>query len=275
MRRRRISEALGPWGDVWLRTGWRVQRHYATGEARLLTPAGACIAAGPLVDCVAQAERSAPSAGAKRAAVLLHGLWHHPGSMQRLKAALEMQGWAVADVGYPSLRLPLAAHGAAASLAAQALAQDGADEIAFVGHSLGGLVARTAMASAATQGWRPGRLVLIGSPAQGSIIAGRFQNALGYGMITGPCGAAVTPAGAAAVAVPDCEAVLVIAGGTGNRGYNPLLRGDNDGLIAVAETRLHGYETGFLLTRARHKNLPTKPETISACVKFLETGQAH
>ncbi len=232
------------------------------------------MAAGTLEDCVAQAERSAPSMGAKRAAVLLHGLWHHPGIMLRLKAALETQGWVVANVGYPSMRLPLAAHGEAASLAARALAQDGAGEIAFVGHSLGGLVARTAMASAATQGWHPGRLVLIGSPAQGSAIAGRFQNAPGYGKVTGPCGAAVTPAGAAAVAVPDCKGILVIAGGTGGQGYNPLLRGDNDGLIAVAETRLPGYEAGFQLTRALHRSLPTKPDTIAACVRFLETGKA-
>ena len=129
--------------------------------------------------------------------------------------------------------------------------------------------------AAATQGWRPGRLVLVGSPAQGSAIAGRFQNAPGYGKITGPCGAAVTPAGAATVPVPDCKGVLVIAGGTGNWGYNPLLRGDNDGLIAVAETRLPGHEAGFLLTRARHRSLPAKPETISACVSFLETGNAY
>ena len=77
---------------------------------------------------------------------------------------------------------------------------------------------RIAEASAATQGWRPGRLVLIGSPAQGSAIARRFQNTPGYGMITGPCGAAVTPAAAAAVAVPDCAGVLVIAGGMANGG---------------------------------------------------------
>ena len=77
---------------------------------------------------------------------------------------------------------------------------------------------RIAEASAATQGWRPGRLVLIGSPAQGLAIARRFQNTPGYGMITGPCGAAVTPAAAAAVAVPDCAGVLVIAGGMANGG---------------------------------------------------------
>ena len=271
---RRI-EAFGPWGDVWLRAGWRVQRHAATGQARLLAPDAAYIAAGKLEDCVARAEKYAPRLGARRAAVLLHGLWHHSGIMQGLQAVLEAQGWAVANINYPSLRQPLAAHAAAAGQVAQVLGQDGAAEIAFVGHSLGGLVARTAMAGAAAQGWRPGRLVLLGSPAQGSAIAGRFQNAPGYSRITGPCGVALTPAGAARVAMPACRGVLVVAGGTGNWGYNPLLRGDNDGLISVAETRLPGYETGFLLTRARHRSLPAKAETITASVRFLETGKTH
>jgi pimeloyl-ACP methyl ester carboxylesterase len=225
------------------------------------------------VECIALAEKSAPSAKARRAAVLLHGLWNCPAIMTRLEAGLLAQGWAVANVGYPSMRRGLSAHGAAAASAALALARDGAASISFIGHSLGGLVARTAVAQAASQGWAPGRLVLIGSPAGGSAIAGRFHNTPGYETVIGPCGAAVTPKGAAEVALPVCGEVLVIAGGTGGRGYNPLLRGDNDGLIAVAETRLPHHETGFLLTRSLHKNLPTKPETIAACVEFLGSGR--
>jgi pimeloyl-ACP methyl ester carboxylesterase len=269
----RMSAAFGPWGDVWLRAGWRVQVHCVSGEARTLNPAGGCVALGRQVECVALAEKSAPSAGARRAAVLLHGLWNCPAIMTGLEAGLRAQGWAVANVGYPSMRCGLDAHGTAAAAAALALARDGAATVSFVGHSLGGLVARTAMAQAAAQGWTPGRLVLIGSPAGGSEIAGRFQNMVGYATVIGPCGAAVTPEGAARVALPVCKEVLVIAGGTGGRGYNPLLRGDNDGLIAVAETRLPDHETGFLLTRSLHKTLPTKPETIAACVEFLAAGR--
>jgi hypothetical protein len=71
---------------------------------------------------------------------------------------------------------------------------------------------------------------------------------------------------------PICREVLVIAGGNGRSGYNPLIPGDNDGLIAVAETRMPGHETQFLLVRSRHKSLPVRPETIAACGQFLSSG---
>jgi hypothetical protein len=267
---RRLREAFWAWGDIWLRSHWRVQRHCVTGRARLLDPAGKVVCSGEPEDCIARARALAPSAGRRRAAVVLHGLWDYPGVMRKLARALEAQGWAVANLGYPSLRLNVVAHAAAASLAARALAEDSGAEIDFVGYSLGGLVARTAMARAAAEGWRPGKLVLIGSPAQGSAFAKRFRDVPGYRTVTGACGPDVTPEGAAAVPPPVAKDVLVIAGGTGGRGFNPLLRGDNDGLIAVAETRLPGYETGFRLVRSIHKDLPAQPATIAACTGFLE-----
>jgi len=269
----RLGQAFGHWSDIWIRSGWRVQIHCVTGLARTLNAQGTRVGFGPPEECVAAAARSAPSAGAKRAAVLLHGLWDSPAIMSRLSEALQAEGWAIADVGYPSMRQPLAAHGAAASRAARALAEDGAREISFVGHSLGGLVARTAMANAEMDGWRAGRLVLIGSPARGSVVANQFQNVPGYRTIVGSCSHAVTAAGAMTISPPICQEVLVIAGGTGGRGYNPLIPGDNDGLIAVKETRMQDHETGFLLFRSRHKSLPTRPETISACRQFLTTGR--
>lgn len=271
---RRLQEAFWAWSDIWIRSQWKVQLHCLTGQARLLDPAGRVIANGTAETCAVQAKALAPSAGRQRAAVVLHGMWDYPGATRKLAHALEAQGWAVANLGYPSLRLPLAAHGAAAALAAQALAEDGAETVDFVGYSLGGLVARTAMARAVSEGWCPGKLVLIGSPAQGSAFARRFRRVLGYKTVTGPCGPDVTPEGAAAIPPPVTKDVLIIAGGTGKHGFNPLLHGDNDGLIAVAETRMPGHESGFRLVRSIHKNLPVQPATISACVSFLTVAAA-
>jgi len=269
----RFGEAFGPWRDVWLRSGWRVQIHCVTGQGRTLNARGTRVALGPAEECIAIAARSAPSAGHKRAVVLLHGLWDYTGIMSRLAGALQAEGFAVANVSYPSMRLSLVAHAAAAGRVAGALAEDGAGEISFIGHSLGGLVARAAMADAAMEGCRAGRLVLIGSPARGSAVARRFQNVPGYRTVVGGCSHAVTPAGAMQIAPPVCREVLVIAGGTGGGGYNPLISGDNDGLIAVSETRMPDYETGFLLLRAPHRSLATRPETAAACRQFLSGGR--
>jgi pimeloyl-ACP methyl ester carboxylesterase len=265
----RYDAIFGAWQDIWIREGWRVQRHCVTGDARTLDSAGTRVASGTQTTCLAYAKSASPQTSAKRAAILLHGLWNSPGIMSGIAERLAAEGWATANICYPSRRLPLAAHAQATSRVAAGLADDGATDIALIGHSLGGLVARAAMAHAPKDGWNPTSLVLIGSPARGSAIAGRFQNLPGFNHIVGACAPALTPAGAAPIPPPACPKTLVIAGGNGAHGYNPLLPGDDDGLIAVAETRLPGHETAFTRVRALHKTLPLRPETIAACCGFL------
>jgi pimeloyl-ACP methyl ester carboxylesterase len=187
--------------------------------------------------------------------------------------ALEADGWAVANLFYASRRRTPAETAAAASAAARALAEDGAEKISFVGHSLGGLLARATMARAPQDGWSAGRLVLVGSPARGSSVAVALKNFPGTMTLLGACGEVLMPGGAASVPVPRCRGVAVIAGGTGGRGFNPLLTGDNDMTVTVAETRLPEVEEAFLLVRAMHNALPTRRETIAAVVAFLDAGR--
>ncbi|CAH2600106.1 putative Triacylglycerol lipase [Rhodovastum atsumiense] len=269
----RLLGAFQHWADIWVRSDWRVQLHYRTGTARVLDPAHGIVSVGDEAECLALAASLAPPAGRAKAAILLHGLGHHPGGMERLTGALGRAGWAVANVGYPSLRRPVEDHAAAASRIARAMVEDGAESVSMVGHSLGGLVARSAMARAAVEGWRPGRLVLIGSPARGSAIADILKSLTAYQMITGSCGQAVTPAGAASVPVPACAGILVIAGGNGGRGFNPLLQGDNDGVVSVAETRLpDGTEYQGVTVASLHNFLAGHPAAVTATLRFLETG---
>jgi pimeloyl-ACP methyl ester carboxylesterase len=180
----------------------------------------------------------------------------------------------VANVGYPSLRCPVEDHAAAASRVARAMVEDGAASVSMVGHSLGGLVARSAMARAGIDGWTPGRLVLLGSPARGAAIADVLKSLTAYQFITGSCGQAVTAAGAAGVPVPACEGILVVAGGNGGRGFNPLLRGDNDGVVSVHETLLpDGVDFDFVMVPSLHPSLAAHPMSVAAAQGFLESGR--
>jgi pimeloyl-ACP methyl ester carboxylesterase len=275
MRIARIARGFAPWRDVWVRSTWRVQLQCVTGHARLLDPARRVVAEGNEGECLEEAARRAPHARRRRGVVLLHGILNDPSIMLRAAHACVAAEWAVANVGYPSTRLPLAAHAAAASQAARALAEDGATEISFIGHSLGGLVAASAMARAAADGWAPGRLVLVGTPARGSTMAGMLRRLPGYTAFLGPCGEVLTQAGAAGVAWPHGRQIAVIAGGNGRRGFNPLLAGDNDFTVTVAETRLGARESGFLRVRALHNGLAEHRETIGAALSFLATGRLH
>jgi pimeloyl-ACP methyl ester carboxylesterase len=259
------------WSDLWVRSGWRVQQSTLTDAVRVLNPAGRIATAGSLDTCMAFARASAPSAGRSRAVVLLHGIGRGRHVMRPLDRALADAGWAVANVGYPSLRRPLAHHADAVGRVALALHEDGARTVALVAHSLGGLIARTAASHAADDGWPLGRMVLIGSPARGSAIADGLKGFAPYRMIAGDCGQALTPLLAAAVPVPETE-IAVIAGGNGANGYNPFLAGDNDGVVTVAETRLPGAEADFLRLPSIHTTLPMRRATVAATIRFLETG---
>lgn len=270
---KRSTRAFRPWTDLWSRSGWLVQAHCTTGLARALDPFGRIAATGTTEECIAEAARNARPAGRRRAVVLLHGLGHHPGGVARIAGALAEAGWAVTNLGYASLRRPLAYHAAAAACAARALAEDGAACVDFVGHSLGGLVARAAIAQAAEQGWQPGRLLLIGSPARGAAMAKVMARFAHSRLVAGHAGHAVTTVGAAAVPLPRCRGVAVVAGGTGGRGFNPLLGGDNDGIVTVAETRMPECEDGFTLLRALHTPLAAHPGTVNAALGFLESGR--
>jgi pimeloyl-ACP methyl ester carboxylesterase len=259
------------WSDLWVRSGWRVQCCTRSGAVRLRDPAGRVAASGSLEACLDAGRAMAPAACGERAVMLLHGLGRGRTVMRRLEQALLAAGWVVANVGYPSLRRPPQHHAGAARGIARALHADGAREIALVGHSLGGLVARTAAVHAAQDGWRPGRMVLIGSPAQGSVVAGALKDFAPFRIIAGDCGQAVSPLRAVRVPMPATE-IAVIAGGNGKRGYKPFLDGDNDGLVTVAETRLPGMEADFVLVRSTHAMLPLHGDVVTAKIRFLDTG---
>jgi hypothetical protein len=70
--------------------------------------------------------------------------------------------------------------------------------------------------------------------------------------------------------VPNAE-IAVIAGGTGRRGYNPFLPGDNDGIVMVEEARLPGAQ--FRIMPCLHTFLPSQPAVRQAALGFIGTGR--
>ena len=276
------------WSDIWVRSGWRVQvgsgwRMTRDGwkcrvesmsrPVRLLDSSNRLVMQGNLARCVIAGEDMAPSmSSCKQAVILLHGLGRTRWVMRRLSVACEAAGYAVANVGYASLREDLDIHVSRVHGVAVGLMNDGAESISLVGHSLGGLVARAAAHKASTACWTPARIVLMGSPSRGSVLAHRLKDFPPFKVIAGPCGQAVTPALAASVPFPDVE-MAVIAGGTGGRGYNPFFDRDNDGIVTVDETRLPvGMESDFMLLPSLHTTMPMRHDAISAAVSFIQTG---
>ena len=170
--------------------------------------------------------------------ILVHGLWMSGFELGVLRSRLETSGrFRAVGFSYPSLRGSMADH--VRSLIDFAREQK-ADELHFVGHSLGGLVVLNALS--VTDDLPPGRAVLLGTPLQGSKAAQGVARWVPFGKAI--LGSAVNEE---IVQWQPREwsgrrEVGVIAGSMG-LGLGRLfaeLNTDHDGTVMVEETKLPG-----------------------------------
>lgn len=267
------------WADQRWRDGRRLQTNVLTGHARLLDPDNVRRAWGDPDACLAALDlrvprRAPPPAGERPLVILLHGMGRTRVSFRRMQAGLEEAGWRCARLSYPSTRRSIAEHAAWLEEVLAALAADGqARSVAFVTHSLGGILVRATMARAGP--WRAAlqveRVVMLGPPNQGSGLAGRLAGVRMFRWLYGETGVGLVPDAVRGLPAPDAP-FLVIAGSRGDaRGWNPLLPGDDDGVVAVAETRLEG-AAGHVTVRSIHAFLAAHREAIARTIAFLGAG---
>jgi len=272
------------WADELIAGGWRLQRNVLTDRYRLLDPSDKRRSAGDAQTCRAllEMERRAgnvPTTGT-RILLLVHGLGRSTGTFNKLKKALVADGREAYAISYPSTLRTVSDH--ARQLETILGCFDGVEHVSFVTHSMGGLVVRELLARQGS--WRDRidveRVVMIAPPNRGSAIA-RLLSEKVLKTVTEaldvddgrlfPSINNLTPEHAATI--PQMKAEFgIIAGVLGNGvGYNPLLDGDNDGIVTVEETKLEGY-ADFVTVRSSHTPISSNAETIRQVLFFLKTG---
>jgi pimeloyl-ACP methyl ester carboxylesterase len=195
--------------------------------------------------------------------VLLHGLWMPRLSMQWLARRLQAAGFTTEMFGYPTIA-------GGPEMALPRLADRLRGRPAHIlAHSLGGLVTLSALER------QPDlpvtRVVCLGSPLCGSAaaerLAGRAWSApyLGRsaGLLRNGCTLWRGPA-----------AVGMVAGRTplGLGRYFGQFQGENDGTVAVAETRLPGLADHTVIPTS-HTGLLFSPEVVRLAVGFFRDGR--
>lgn len=196
--------------------------------------------------------------------VLIHGLWYGPISLHPLGRRLEQHGWSVRRFGYPTIRHAIDdnAHALRGFI--------GSGPVHLVGHSLGGLVALR-MLERFREDLSPARLVLLGSPVNGSAVARRLAKIPALGRLVGR---SAGPLEAGVQHAPEGWEVGVVAGtrtfGLGQAIHR--LPAPHDGTVAEIETRLDG-ETDRLTLPVSHTGLVLSPTVADAIDRFLETGR--
>lgn len=262
------------WGDVAFRSGWRIQQHITTKHFRLLDPNDFRHASGTRAECeaklaeLAQAKSIPPMQG--KAALLIHGLIRSSKSFEKMQASLREAGYTVVVFDYPSTRAEIKV--AAGYLREVIASLKGIEQIDIVTHSMGGIVVREYLQHDPDE--RIHRLVMVGTPNLGAHIAQTFKRNIAFRLIFGPGGQqlAINSRYVDSLPIPDFE-FGIIAGSRGKPGgFNPLLPGDDDGVVSVASTRLPG-ASDFLEVTCLHTFLLRDQNTIDAVLRFFEAGE--
>ncbi len=266
------------WADVAWDGGWRVQTHVWTEHARLLDPGDVRRAWGSKEACLTSLEgrRERGEAGEprERAVVLLHGLWRTRGAMTKLSAAFDEAGDDVIDIAYPSTRRKVAEHSAQVAELLNVLPGEGV-ELSFVTHSLGSLVVRDLLAREG-DAWRErqqlGRAVFIAAPSGGAALANFGSRIPGALALYGKPSREIAAGLADALPAPQIPFALIAACRGTEDGWNPLIPGDDDGVVGVAETQLPG-AADSMAVRGMHSFVMQDDEVVEATLRFVEQGR--
>jgi hypothetical protein len=167
--------------------------------------------------------------------LLVHGLWRTPLSFLMLVRQLREWGHTTELFGYAAIAQPY--HLIAARLAERLNRLANKGTYAVIGHSLGGILLRSALVQAA--GPAPTRLIMLGTPNRPPRLARRLGSYWMYRRLMGECGANLASSIFYAELPVPTVPYTIIAGTAGPRGrWSPFGEEANDGIVAVSETSI-------------------------------------
>ncbi|VAX13393.1 hypothetical protein MNBD_GAMMA24-2130 [hydrothermal vent metagenome] len=201
--------------------------------------------------------------------VLVHGIWMTGIEMLWLRYRLHRCGYQTYSFHYPSLRRTPSENAASLN---RFLKKIEADRIHLLAHSLGGIVLMHLFHRYPQQ--KPGRVVMLGTPAKGSELARRFYRKRGLRLLLGrACEQGLL--GGAPDWPEERELGLII----GDRPLGMLaqlfggpLEKPSDGTVRVAETRIEQALEVLCLPVTHFSMLADRRVAVAAC-RFLRAGK--
>ncbi|HWX59782.1 esterase/lipase family protein [Bradyrhizobium sp.] len=206
--------------------------------------------------------------------VLLHGIGGTSLLMRTLEKSLRTSGFATLNLNYESRRKPLDQLACDIHPAITAFTADNAAPIHFVAHSMGGLLARVYVAN--NRPARLGRVVMLGTPNQGSELADLLKELWVYRAFYGPAGQQLLTAQDATLsALPPLDYEVGVISGNGPIApisSRFILPWPNDGCVSVQSCMIDGM-TDHVTVKTWHNGLVRNSTAIRQTLAFLREGR--
>lgn len=203
--------------------------------------------------------------------ILLHGLVRTDRSMRPLEERLGEAGFRVHNVRYDSTGEDPEA--LVADLREQLDACCAGDPVVhFVGHSLGGILARAYIAK--EQPHNVGRVVMLAPPNHGSELVDTFGETHWFGWILGPTARQLGTDPDSLpnrLPAPTYEVGVIAGTDTVNPVGSLILPDEDDGMVTLESTKLDGM-TDFLVVPSSHAFIMRSSVVADQVVHFLREG---
>ena len=198
--------------------------------------------------------------------ILVHGLWYGRWTMGFLGRYLRRMGFTVRRFTYRATRSSAATHASRLALFAR---HGSGTQVHFVGHSLGGLVIMRMLAGG--QAPAVGRVVLLGTPLQGSRVARKLAQLPGGALLLGQVagdlsgGHPVPASGFEIGMIAGCRAL-----GLGRLFGQPGVA--SDGTVGLAEANAPDLSDRVILP-VSHTGMLYSSQVASQVADFIRDGR--
>jgi triacylglycerol lipase len=214
------------------------------------------------------------SASASYKIYVIHGYGAPKFLMNKITKSLKNDNYLSLNFGYKSIKEDLET---ISKKLYQEIKNSGVDTVSFVTHSMGALVVRSMLNYSLNDPDFPKifRIVMIAPPNKGAEIADIYSSFKFLKFLFGPnLQKMKTDSNSFACGLPvPLEAEIgIIVGIRGKKhGYNPFIKGDNDGRLTPGKAKL-GLEKDFVPVKGRHTMLTQKKTVRKLVLEFMESG---
>lgn len=210
----------------------------------------------------------------KECVILLHGLARSSRSMSKIAEKLSLEKYITINHDYPSTKFAISELAEKEiPIALKKCALKKAQKIHFVAYSMGGILVRYYLQENEIKNL--GRVVMLGSPNQGSEVVDKLSNVPGFEAINGPAG---NELGTDSESVPNklgpanFELGVIAGNSSVNLILSQLIPGEDDGKVSVERTKLEGMKD-FLVMPHSHPFIMKSDEVIDQVIYFLRNGK--